>query len=366
MFKRLQRLREELAAWDLDALVVADNASIRYLTGFTGSYGVLLVTGDDAYLVTDGRYEEQVRCECPDIPLASIEKELNWAEAATAVIEKLHLDRIGFEDHAVNYRNWSQLETALPFVELVPARDMVLQLRLVKDEDEIAALREAVRIADLAYEHIIGYMKPGIREIDIALELDFFMRGCGAEREAFETIVASGPRSAMPHGKPTDRVVSEGELIVLDFGARWRGYHSDITRTVVLGQPDPRQEELYAVVLEAQAKAMEVVRPGVLGRQVDGAARAYLTTKGFSDYSEHGFGHGLGLTIHDGKIINQHSDVALEAGMVITVEPGIYIPEWGGVRIEDDVLVTESGYEVLTKSPKALSLSYCAQVAGKE
>ena len=362
MSKRLLNLREELAAWDLDALVVADNASIRYLTGFTGSYGVLLVTGDDAYLVTDARYEEQVRIECPNVSLVSIEKENNWAEVTKAVIEKLHLDRIGFEDHAVNYRNWSQLETALPFAELVPARDLVLQFRLVKDQDEIAALREAVRIVDLAYEYITSYLKPGVQEREIALELDCFMRKCGAEREAFETIVASGPRSAMPHGKPTERTVSEGELIVLDFGARWRGYHSDMTRTVVLGQPDPRQEEIYAIVLEAQSKAMDVIRPGVLGGEVDGAAREYLTAKGFGDYSEHGFGHGLGLTIHDGKIINRHSEVALQVGMVITIEPGIYIPGWGGVRIEDDALVTESGYEILTKSPRVLGLSCRVQI----
>jgi len=351
--ERLRKLRDELAAWDLDALLVADSANIRYLTCFTGSYGVLLLTHDAGYVLTDSRYAEQARAECPDFTLVPVEN--NWTQGAKAVIEDLRLGRVGFEDHALNYRNWSELEAALPFARLIPARDLVEQHRMVKDADELAIIREAVRIVDLTYEHVMGYLKPGLRERDVATEIDYFMRKCGAEKEAFETIVASGPRSALPHGRPTERAISEGELIVLDFGARWRGYHSDITRTVVLGRPDPRQQEIHAVVLAAQSRAIDAIRPGVQGREVDSVAREYITAEGFGDYSKHGLGHGLGLSVHDGRILNQQSGVVLEAGMVLTVEPGIYIPEWGGMRIEDDVLVTESGHEILTRSPRALS-----------
>ena len=190
----------------------------------------------------------------------------------------------------------------------------------------------------------------------MALRVECFMRENGAEKEAFESIVASGPRSALPHAKPTGRQISERELVVLDFGARYNGYHSDITRTVLLGTPDEKQLEVYNVVLEAQSKAIDAIRPGALGCDIDGIAREHIASKGYGEYFGHGLGHGLGLAVHEGSILREQSDIVLQSGMVVTVEPGIYIPGWGGVRLEDDVLVADTGAEILTKSPKVLAL----------
>ena len=189
----------------------------------------------------------------------------------------------------------------------------------------------------------------------IALEIDCFMRRNGAEESAFETLVAEGERAALPHAKPTDRPIREGEFVLMDFGARVDGYHSDITRTLLLGTPDDRRQQVYDIVLEAQRRAIEAIRPGRQGSQVDAVARSYITEQGYGEYFGHGLGHGLGLEVHDGRILTKTSEIVLRPGMIVTVEPGIYIPGWGGVRIEDDVLVTESGCEVLTSAPRLMS-----------
>ena len=354
MSERLGKLRDEMLGDGLDALLITDNINIRYLSGFTGSYAVLLVTGDTAFLLTDSRYAEQAAAECPDFVLEPVEYE--WIPAAQSLVERLELRCVGFEAGDLSYEDWHELGAALPFGELIPASDPAGRLRMVKDEAELSAIREAVRIADLAYEHIRQILEPGMAERDVALEIDCFVRKAGAEKEAFDSIVASGPRSALPHGKPTGKRISEGELVILDFGATWRGYHSDITRTILIGSPDSRQEEIYRTVLEAQSKAVTAVRAGVKGREVDAVARDYIAGKGYGEYFGHGLGHALGLAVHEGRVLSRRSDVVLQAGMVLTVEPGIYIPGWGGVRIEDDVVVTDSGAEVLTRSPKVLSL----------
>jgi Xaa-Pro aminopeptidase len=351
---RTQKLREELAAKGLDAFLVHDLLNVRYLSGFTGSHAALLVTANDIYLMTDFRYEEQVKDECPEVTLELLHD--GRLSAALDLIRRLAPERVGFEGHAVTYRDWQALEEALSPVELIPLNDPIGRLRFVKDDSEVSAIREAARITDLTYDHIAGMLEPGLRERDVALEIDCFMRSSGADKEGFDSIVAAGPRSAMPHAQPTDRVIGSGELIVMDFGARWHGYHADITRTVLLGKPDDRQAEVYGIVLEAQSRAIEAVRPGVLGGEVDAIAREFIAERGFGEYFGHGLGHGLGLDVHDGRILARNSDILLQTGMVVTVEPGIYIPGWGGIRIEDDVLVTESGCELLTHSPRMLNL----------
>lgn len=355
MSDRMRRLQDVLAKESLDGLLVTDSLNMRYLTGFTGSYAVLLVTGDTAFLLTDSRYTEQAKIEAPHCALVIIETK-NWVSELAERAQDHALHKIAFEDHPLSYHNWAEMRDALSSMELVPAHNLVEKLRLVKDSDEIEAIREAVRITDAAYAHVSDLLEPGLREIEIALELDFFMRKNGADKEAFDTVVASGPRSAMPHAKPTERTLLDGELLVMDFGARAQGYHADITRTVLLGVGDVKQEEIHATVLEAQQRAIDAIRPGVEGGVVDSAARDYIAERGYGDCFGHGLGHGLGLAVHDGGLLNKHSTAILEAGMVLTVEPGIYIPGWGGVRIEDDVLVTNTGCEVLTQSPKALTL----------
>jgi len=354
MPSRLDRLRGEMASRNLDAFLVTDLLNVRYLSGFTGSYAFALITRDDAVLLTDFRYAEQSAEECPGLYLELVES--HWVPGAQRAVERAGVKSVGFESHSLSYHHWSELSAAIPDIRLVPEEDLVGRLRLVKDEAETALIREAVRIADLAYAHIAKFIKPGLTERDVAAELDFFMRRNGADKEGFDTIVASGPRSALPHGKSSDRMISKGELIVLDFGAAFQGYHSDITRTFVLGPPDDRQDEIYGIVLEAQSKAISALRPGLLGGDVDSVAREYIAERGFGEHFGHGLGHGLGLDVHDGRVLARASEIMLEAGMVVTVEPGIYIPGWGGIRIEDDVLVTDSGAEVLTQSPRRLAI----------
>ena len=354
MLSRLDRLRGEMTSRGLDAFLVTDLLNVRYLSGFTGSYAFALVTGADAILLTDFRYAEQSAEECPGLYLELVES--HWVPGAERAVERANVKNIGFESHSLSYHHWNELDAALQSVRLVPGEDLVGRLRLVKEDVEIALIQEAVRIADLAYEHIVGFLKPGITEREVAIELDYFMRKNGADKEAFDTIVASGPRSALPHGKSSDRAISEHDLIVLDFGAAYQGYHSDITRTVTLGPPDDRRIEIYDVVLEAQSKAIAALRPGLRGADVDAVAREHIGEKGFGEYFGHGLGHALGLNVHDGRVLARGSEVMVEAGMVLTVEPGIYIPGWGGIRIEDDVLVTDTGCEVLTASPRTLGI----------
>jgi len=231
------------------------------------------------------------------------------------------------------------------------------RLRWVKDTAEIAAIARAVEIADAAFLHILGVLRPGLSEDDAALELEMFMRRAGAERLAFETVLASGPRSALPHGRATDRTMREGELVTLDFGAMWQGYCSDCTRTVVLGNADERQRHVYRVVLDAQAQALSMIRAGVACRDVDARARTVIAEAGFGEAFGHSLGHGVGLEVHEGPRLSPQEDAVLEAGMILTVEPGIYLPGWGGVRIEELVVVSEDGCRILTHAPNDLQFS---------
>jgi Xaa-Pro aminopeptidase len=339
----------------LDSFLVTDLLNVRYLTGFVGTFAVLLVTEKDVLLLTDSRYTQQAAEQCPDCTIRQVEQ--SWIPCIHSLEKELHLDRIGFEDHSLSYKDWSELRAGLSDAELVPARNLVEELRRVKDDREVEAIRRAARVADAALEYIVSILKPGLRERDIVLELDYFIRRAGAEKEAFDSIVLSGQRTALPHGKPTSRVVSQGELLLLDFGARWEGYHSDITRTFVLGAADEEQRKIYKIVLEAQSKAIDAIRPGILGREVDAVARDYIDKCGYGQYFVHGLGHDLGLAVHDGRALSKYSDTVLQPGMVVTVEPAVYIPGWGGIRIEDDVLVTTSSCEVLTHAPKRLELN---------
>jgi Xaa-Pro aminopeptidase len=271
------------------------------------------------------------------------------------LFQRLGSGVIGFEESAITYAEWRELDEALDGPELIPVENLIAKFRMIKSADEVAAIRKAARIADDAFAHISGMIRPGMTEREIALEIDCFVRRNGAEEVAFETLVAEGERSALPHAKPTDRQIREQEFVVLDFGARVDGYHSDITRTLLFGAPDERRQRVYDIVLEAQRRAIAAIKPGLQGSQVDAVARDYIAEQGYGEYFGHGLGHGLGLEIHDGRILTKKSEIVLRPGMIMTVEPGIYIPGWGGVRIEDDVLVTQRGSEVLTHSPRSLN-----------
>ncbi len=348
---RLDRARRYLASAGLDALLVMRAENRRYVTGFTGSAGLALVTARDALLAVDFRYYEQAAAEAPACEV--LRGGSDPAAALAEAVRSRDLRRIGFESEFVPYAQVERLREKLGPAELVPMGD-VDRLRWVKDAGEIAALERAAGISDAAFARILEVLRPGMTERDAALELEVAMRRGGAERLSFESVLASGPRSALPHGRATARVMEAGDLVTLDFGAVYDGYGSDCTRTVVLGSPDDRQRRLYEVVLEAQRRALDALRPGVPCRDVDAAARSVIASAGFGDAFGHALGHGIGLDVHEGPPLSPRNEAPLEPGMVLTVEPGIYLPGWGGVRIEDDVVVTEDGCRILTRARKDL------------
>ena len=347
---RLQKCRELMGDRDLQAFLVSDLENVRYLTGFTGSAGVCLITPDAGYFVTDGRYILQASTEVSSLEIR-IDKDPPPARLGE-ILKDLSVP-VGFESDHVSVSQlgkWKEISMS----DLVPVSGLVEDMRLVKDAGEIDLIRQAVAIVDAVFEQILGILNPGLTEKEVALEIDFRMRRGGADKEGFDTIVASGPHSAWPHAHPTDRVLAEGDFVKMDFGAFARGYNSDITRTVVLGKPTERQQAIYAAVLNAQLKALDAIRPGVKGQEVDAVARESIAAAGFGDYFTHNLGHSLGRSVHDGPALGRTVERELAPGMVVTVEPGIYVEGLGGVRIEDDVVVTEGGCDILTRSPKEL------------
>jgi Xaa-Pro aminopeptidase len=350
----LERTRTYLAAAAADALLVARPENRRYVTGFTGSAGLVLVTPADALLAVDFRYYEQAAAQAPGCRVIR-----GGADPAQALAddakERLGGARIGFESEFLPYAQVERLRERFAPAELVPLPD-VDRIRWVKDEAEIAAIARAAEIADGALARLLGRLRPGMTEEEAALELEIAIRRAGGERLAFETVFASGPRGALPHGRATDRVLQRGEFVTVDFGAVFDGYVSDCTRTVVLGEPDARQREVYQTVLAAQLRALEAVRPGVACRDVDAAGRAVITAAGFGEAFGHAMGHGIGLDVHEGPPVSPRTDAVLEAGMVVTIEPGIYLPGWGGVRIEDAVVVADGGPRILTRLAKDLMI----------
>lgn len=349
---RLERLRRRMAEEQVDGLLVGSPANRRYLSGFTGSSGWLLITADRAELWTDFRYLEQAAAQAPAFEIVRHEADV-YRHLGRRVGE-LGLGRLGFERDHLSYRQWERLRGGLPEkVELVPVAGWIEELRRVKDAGEIAAIRQAARIADEALLEVLADLRPGRTEREVALQLEFAMRRRGAEGVAFDFIVASGPRSALPHGTASDRVIQEGDLLTVDYGAVYGGYASDCTRTVVVGRAGERQREIYDIVLEAQRRALAAVRPGATGAEVDRAAREVIESAGYGEHFGHATGHGVGLEVHEGpRLAATGGDDVLAPGMVVTVEPGIYLPGWGGVRIEDLVVVTESGGEILTRVTK--------------
>ncbi len=352
MQHRLERLRHALADLGADAFITDHQPNRRYLTGFTGSAGTVLITADRALLITDFRYLEQAANQAPAFDIINNERKM--LEAVAQQVKALGVKRLAFEKQHVSYAAYEEWRQAFAGVELVPTSGLVERLRIIKDEAELAIVREAVRIADDAFTHILGYIKPGVREIDVALELEFFMRKQGASAAAFDIIIASGKRGALPHGAASDKRIEAGELVTLDFGAIYKGYCSDITRTVAVGEPSAKLREIYEIVRKAQLAGVEGIKPGMTGREADALTRDVIAAAGYGEAFGHSTGHGFGLEVHEWPNLSALSDMVLEPGMLVTVEPGIYLSDIGGVRIEDDVLITGSGCEILTQSTKEL------------
>jgi Xaa-Pro aminopeptidase len=351
VYVRLENLRQSFKG-ELDALLITRPENQRYLSGFRGGEGSLLITQEKALVLTDFRYYDQVAEEAPDFELVKVEDK--DSQALKRCLKQLEVKALGFESTHLPFAQYQEWKKATRGTKWIPTRDMVENLRLIKDEQELAKLKKAIAIADTACDYIRGFIEPGMPETQVAWELEVHMRTHGAEGVAFSAIVAAGPNGAKPHAVPEDRQIKEGEPIVMDMGARLDGYHSDLTRTLCLGEPDARLQEIYDIVLQAQLAAEEGAKPGMTGQDVDALARAVIVEAGYGKQFGHGLGHGVGLAVHEGPKLSLQSKEPLKPGMLCTIEPGIYLTDWGGVRIEDIVVFTEEGVEVLSQARKEL------------
>ena len=347
---RLQRFREMLSTQGYEAFLVTQPENRRYLSGFTGSAGTLLLTAAEAYLLTDFRYVEQSRAQAP---LFDIRQYQTMTDTLAELVDLLGIRQIAFEADHVTHSDAQELAEKVP-VDWVSTTGLVSKLRWVKDEREIEHIAKAAAIADEALAEIMPMIKAGVTEREIALELEFAMKRRGSEGFAFNSIIASGPNGALPHAVPTDRRLVDGDFLVMDFGAVWQGYRSDMTRTLVIGTPTEKHREIYEITLEAQLAGLAAVAPGKTGAEVDQVSRDVITRAGYGDMFGHGLGHGVGLAIHEGPTLSKRGQDPLAPGMVVTVEPGIYLPGWGGVRIEDLVVVTEDGCRILSSTTKEM------------
>lgn len=349
--KRVDNVREKLEEMNIDALLVTNMYNVRYLTNFTGTTGLAVITKDKAYFVTDFRYTQQAAEQAKDFEI--IKNEGLIYEEVAKIVKKDHIKYLGFEETNITYATYTKINEIID-CELKPITGLVEKLREVKTEDEIEIIQEAVNIAEKGFDYILGFVKPGITEIEVANELDFYMRKLGATEVSFDTIVASGVRSAMPHGVASDKIIENGDMVTIDFGCYYKGYVSDMTRTFAVGDPGEELKEIYEIVYQANKKVAEAAKPGMTGAELDAVARDYITEHGYGEAFGHTTGHGIGLEIHEGPAISFRNEEELVVNNVITNEPGIYIPNLGGVRIEDDLVITKEGNYNLMSSPKEL------------
>lgn len=338
----------------LPAMLVTDIRNVQWLTGFTGTYGRVLLTPDEGIFITDSRYGIQANEQVQGLKIEVFSAPATEDQTISRLTRMLNLDKLGFE-RSITFDQWEKWTTAMEQLQLVPAPDILTQLRLVKTPEEIEKIRKACALADACIEHVKRMIQPGVSEFDIGLDIEFFFRRNGAG-VAFPPIVASGPNSARPHGRATERKIEKGDFVTLDLGGTVDGYNSDITRTFVVGEASERQTMVYNQVLKAQRAAIDAMRPGENGKEIDALARVVLAEEDLAQYFGHSLGHGLGIDVHDGGRLSSNADQPLVEGQVWTIEPGVYIEGFGGVRIEDDVVVTENGAEILTHFPKELTV----------
>ena len=356
---RVERIRERLTEADVDALLITDPYNRRYASGFSGSNGWLVIAADDSrppVLATDFRYLEQAAQESPSFEVVQMKGKMEqwWGELA----RPLGRVRLGFESGAITVAAHKQLRdinAKLPAGQrpaLVQTNQIVESVRACKDESELTLLHRAAQLTDESFTHVESTMEAGWTETRVSWELEQYARSHGAEAMAFESIVAAGPWGARPHARPREEAIGEAEPIVIDMGARYRGYCADMTRTIVLGPPDEQFPRIYDTVLAAHETAAQMIEPGMSGKDADQLARQVIVDAGYGEHFGHGLGHGVGLQIHETPHLGITSTDTLEAGMVITIEPGIYLPDWGGVRIEDMGLLDEDGFHSFASTPK--------------
>jgi Xaa-Pro aminopeptidase len=351
---RQKNSKKILDSHHLDAILFVSLENIRYLCGFTGSDGAFVITQKESFFLTDSRYWTQADEEVKGSRIIHYKKKM---EGILSLLLDLKLREIGFESAFLLFSAHQFLTERLANeARLLPLEDELKNLRAVKDAHELTLLRKAIDISSNAFSRVTEMLKEGVVEREVALEMESLMKRDGADGIGFDIIIASGKRSALPHGKASGKRIEKGDLILIDFGSGFQGYHSDQTRTVVCGTPSPEQQKIYRIVMEAHDQAIEKVRPGIPIGEVDKAARDTIRNQGYGEYFGHGTGHGIGLAVHEDPTVNSENKGLLQEGMVFTIEPGIYLPDWGGVRIEDMVLVTAHGVEVLTYLPGELKV----------
>ncbi|UZQ50898.1 M24 family metallopeptidase [Clostridium kluyveri] len=351
--KRIEKLRKAMRKKDIDGVLLVGDVNRNYLSGFTGNESFSVITCDKAFFITDSRFTEQARQQVKDYEVVEYGRGVSLIDFLNDLLNKIDVKRIGFEENVLSYSQYTLYTNKLQ-CEFVPMDGIIEKLRTVKDEFEIESIQKAAEIADKAFEHIVKFTKCGMTEREIGLELEFYMKKLGAKELSFPSIVASGIRSSLPHGEATDKIINKGEFLTLDFGCIFNEYCSDMTRTVVIGEPTQKMLKIYNAVLEAQQLALKEYKPGTPAADVDSIARGYIEREGYGKYFGHGLGHGVGRQIHEAPTISFKNKDKLEVGMVVTDEPGIYIPDFGGVRIEDLLVVTEKGGKVLSKASKEL------------
>lgn len=348
---RVKDIQQEMKKQEVEALLITSPYNLRYASNFTGSTGLSVITRDKAFFVTDFRYTEQAADQAVGFEI--IKNTGPIYEEVKTIVENEQISSLGFEKDFVTFATYEQIKTQLT-CELKPVSGLIESLREIKEQSEVDTIQKAINITEYAFEEILNYIKPGVSEIEVANKLDFLMREKGAAGVSFDTIVASGKRSAMPHGVASEKKIEQGDMITLDFGCYFNGYVSDMTRTFSLGDPGEELKKIHQIVLDANLKVTEQAGPGVTGKALDSVARDYITEKGYGEAFGHSTGHGIGLEIHEGPGINFRNEKSLVKGNVITNEPGIYIPGLGGVRIEDDLLITEEGNKNLMTVTKEL------------
>ncbi len=335
-----------LESHQLDGILLLSLENIRYLSNFTGSDAVFLLTPKEAFFLTDSRYWTQAEDEVREAQIVRYQKKI---DGLVSLLLDLKSKRVGFESSSLPFSLYQTLLEKLEGrIEFVPFEKELRNLRAFKDEAELSLIRSAIGIASEAFLHVLKLIKEGAEERALSLEMECFMKRRGAEATGFDIIVASGTRSALPHGRASDKRIEKGDFVLIDFGSRFKGYHSDQTRTLFCHSSTSEQRKIYEIVKEAHDRAIEKIRPGIPISEVDRVAREFIQTQGYGEYFGHGTGHGIGLAVHEDPVVNGENQDPLQEGMVFTIEPGIYLPGWGGVRIEDMVRVTPDGAEVLT------------------
>ncbi|EIA21273.1 M24 family metallopeptidase [Listeria fleischmannii] len=348
---QLAKIQHALADKKMEAVLVTSEYNRRYVSGFTGTSGVALILPQKAYFVTDFRYTEQASKQAVGYEIVKHQGPI--FETVEDLLVKNGVKMLSFEEAYVTVAEFKGMEETFS-AELSPVQGFFEAMRQVKTEKELKEIRTACEIADAAFDHIIRFIKVGMSELEVSNELEFFMRKQGATSSSFDTIVASGVRSALPHGVASDKKIETGDFVTMDYGCYYNGYCSDMTRTISMGEPSEKLKEIYQITLDAQLKVIEALKPGMSGIEADKIARDHIASHGYGDAFGHSLGHGIGLEIHEGPNLSMKSPQKLVAGNVVTDEPGIYLAGIGGVRIEDDILITEKGNEVLIHSPKEL------------